>query len=150
MRSPQRDCPLAGVFTSAGELGTGRVTPYHTLRMQKLGRLLTLLVVLALGFGTSLHAFAAPAPMDAAGMTAESHAAMADSGDARDGCSACVGEPGLMEDCLPTCMNVPALAPQEAACFFWHPASYNFPAEESFSGTHSRPDPYPPRPIILS
>jgi len=138
-----------GVFTSAGELGTGRVTPYHVLRMQKLGRLLTVLGVLVLATGPSAHAFAAPAPMDPAGLTAESHAAMAESGDAHDDCSTCVGEPG-MQDCLPTCMGVPALAPQETVGFFWHPASYSFLAEESFRGTHSRPDPYPPRPIILS
>ena len=118
--------------------------------MQKLGRLLTLFVVLALGFGTSLHAFAAPAPMDPAGMTAESHAAMAESGDARDDCSTCVGEPGMMQDCLPTCMSGPALAPEEPLRFCWHRARYSLAVQQSFSGAHSRPDPYPPRPIILS
>ena len=118
--------------------------------MKKLGSLLTLLVVLALGFGTSLHAFAASSAMEPASMAAESHAAMAESGDARDDCSTCVGEPGMMQDCLPTCMSVPALAPQETVRFLWHPASYNFLAEESVSGAHSRPDPYPPRPITLS
>ncbi len=116
--------------------------------MQKLGRLLNMLVILALGFGTSLHAFAAPVPMDPAGMTAESHAAMVEG--AGGSCSTCAGEPGMMLDCLPSCMSVPTLASQMAVRFPLRQARYDFPAEQSFTGAHSRPDPYPPRPIILS
>ncbi len=118
--------------------------------MHKLGRLLTMFVVLALGFGTSLHAFAAPVPMDPTVMTAESHAAMTDMGGASDGCSTCAGEPGMMLDCLPSCMSVPTLAAQMAVGFPLRQARYAFPAEQSFTGADSRPDPYPPRPIILS
>lgn len=117
--------------------------------MQKLGRLLSLIAVLVLGFGTWPLAFAMPDPMGPAEMAAESHALVADMEAAGGDCAKCAGEPGMMQNCLPTCMSAPALAPQEAGRFLCRRASYNSSLEQSFSGLLGRPEPYPPRPITL-
>ncbi len=83
-------------------------------------------------------------------MSGEMHTAMLEMDAATEDRSPCADEPGMMQNCLPTCMSVPALASQDAVRLSLRRAGYESPLEQSLSGTQSRPDPYPPRPTILA
>jgi hypothetical protein len=117
--------------------------------MQKLCRLLSLLLVLAFGFGTSLHGFAAPSAMESAGM-ADAHSAIGKMGGADEDCPSCPGDAGAMQDCLPTCATPPAIAPQELLHFHRARARFSLAPEQFFSGAPDSPDPYPPKTIVLA
>ena len=118
--------------------------------MQTLGRLLILVIALALAGGPFASARAAPAPMQSAITAEEMVAAMAGMGAPAGNCAPCKSEPGAMTDCLPTCTSMPGLAPQRAVRLSLLTPIYEPLLEKFFSGAQSRPDPYPPRPIILS
>ncbi|MBA3516064.1 MAG: hypothetical protein H0T75_00015 [Rhizobiales bacterium] len=83
-------------------------------------------------------------------MAGEMHTAMLEMNAATEDCSPCADEPGMMQNCLPTCMSAPALASQDAVRLSLRRAGYESSLEQSFSGAQSRPDPYPPKPIILA
>ncbi len=118
--------------------------------MQKFAHLLTLIVALALAAGPFASALAGPLPMQSAMMASDMHSAMAGMNSSADDCAPCKGAPGAMEDCLPVCINMPAVAPEYTVRLSLIPATYEPSLEPSFIGTQRRPDPYPPRPTILA
>jgi len=118
--------------------------------MQRLGRLLTVFLALAFGFGTFSLAVSSFGPAHSTAMAADADAAMAKVDAGMSSCGRCSDEPYMTQDCWATCTSIPALAPQEAVRFSSPPASYEPAVEKLFSGAESRPDPYPPRPTILA
>lgn len=116
--------------------------------MQMLGRLLTLILVLALGAVPFASALAAPVPVQSALMADEMGIAGMDApaGD----CEQCKASPGVMTDCLPACPSMPGLVPQDTLRLSLRTSSYEPLRKQSFSGAKSRPDPYPPRPTVFS
>jgi hypothetical protein len=118
--------------------------------MQTFARLLTLILVLALGAGPFASALAAPLTMQSAMMADEMGSAMAGMDMPAGDCALCKSKPGAMTDCLPTCISMPGLVSEEPAELVLLTAIYEPLLELSFSGAQRRPDPYPPRPIILS
>lgn len=117
--------------------------------MQMLRRLTTLLVVLAFGVGMMLQASAAPNPMMPDRMGVGS-LAVTSSPDGAGNCSNCDGVPGMTQNCLPSCLSVPAFVSAAAIRILGRDHRYDPAAERSFAGADSRPEPYPPRPAILS
>ena len=118
--------------------------------MQKFARLLTLVIALTLAAGPFASVFAAPLAMQSAMMVSDMHSAMGGMDSSADDCEPCKGSPGAMENCLPVCFNMPAVAAEGTVRLSLIRATYEPRLEPSFGGTQSRPDPYPPRPIILS
>lgn len=117
--------------------------------MQKFARLLTLIIALSLAAGPFASTLAAPLPAQSAITAGETHIAMGGVDASTGGCKPCKGQPSAMEDCLPSCA-VPGLVPPDTARRSLFAATYEPLLEQSASGAQSRPDPYPPRPIILS
>jgi hypothetical protein len=118
--------------------------------MQKFAHLLALIIALALAAGPFASALAGPLPMKPAMMASDMHSAMAGMNSSADDCAPCKGSAGAMEECLPVCTSMPAVAPENTVRLSLIPATYEPRLEPSFGGAQSRPDPYPPRPIVLS
>lgn len=117
--------------------------------MQMFGRLLILVIALALAGGPLASAYAASSQMTPA--IAESAGATMAGMDASTGkCGHCKSPPGIMKDCLPACTGMPGVVPQANVSFALSSVVYEPAREASFRGAKSPPDPYPPRPIILS
>ena len=117
--------------------------------MQTLGRLLILVIALALAGGPFVSAYAAPFQMTPA-IAESARTAMAGMDASTGKCAPCKIAPGAMKDCLPACAGMPGVVPQGIVPLSVRAAIYELGPQLSFSGAKSRPDPYPPRLIILA
>ena len=121
--------------------------------MQKLGRILTLVLALSIAFGPT-WSMAAPMPMQQATMAAASHTvdhgvAPLTASSARQ-CQLCTGEPDTMPACSAPCLNVALPGPLDAVLMSLMGDSYIRLRHRMAAGRQSRPDPQPPRPILLT
>lgn len=117
--------------------------------MRTFGRLLTLVVVLAFAVGPFAPARAGASQMQPPAVD-DTHAAMAGMDASPGDCAPCKGSPGAMKDCLPPCMSAAGFVPQDAVPLSVLAAIYGPRLDGSLAGAENRPDPYPPRPIVLS
>ena len=118
--------------------------------MQRLGRLLMFVLALGLGAWTAL---ATPAKMHPAAMAAQMDVVAVEMGPSTGGCMQCAGGAGMTgmtKDCLAPCVGPSILSPEEAIGSGWVRASYEPRPLLRFSGVGIRPDPYPPKLIILA
>jgi hypothetical protein len=113
-------------------------------------RILILVAVLALGIAPFATAGAMPARMHDAAMADEMQATTAGIHGSTSDCTKCDGLTGASKDCPPICASMPGIVPQDAVQLSALGAHYEPPVDRSSLGAHRRPDPYPPRLIILS
>ena len=122
-----------------------------SVSMQKPGRLLTLVVALAVAFGPA-GTMAAPmrsqATMDATSPM-DGHGAPTDMATSDD-CKLCKGEQDTVPQCVAPCLAAAAIAGPDLVWALLHGQRYGPLVRRILADLGMRPEPYPPKSIILT